>query len=259
MAFSELSRPWRSAPHSNPAGGLLLCHGFTGSPQSLRPWAEHHAAAGWDVELPLLPGHALTWQEMARTDERDWYGEVRAAALALLERHERISLGGLSMGGALALRLAQDPGIAPRLDAVVLVNAVARPEHVWRVAPLLAPVLGSLPGIASDIRREGAAEEGYDRTPLRAVGAMRRLVSAVRRDLPRVTAPVLIAVSPQDHTVPPRSSDLIAARVRGPVERLALPDSYHVATLDHDAERLFAASSDFLLRRRAAGTDRPRP
>ncbi|MDN6400515.1 MAG: esterase, partial [Brachybacterium sp.] len=81
MAFSELSRPWRAPGHSNPRGGLLLCHGFTGSPQSMRPWAEDHAGRGWAVDRPLLPGHATTEQELTTTSWQDWYGCVREAAL----------------------------------------------------------------------------------------------------------------------------------------------------------------------------------
>ena len=99
MAFSELSRPWRARGHSNPRGGLLLCHGFTGSPQSMRPWAEHHAALGWEVELPLLPGHARTEQDLARTIWQDWYECVREAALELSGTLGPIAVGGLSMGG----------------------------------------------------------------------------------------------------------------------------------------------------------------
>ena len=47
--------------------GMLLCHGFTGSPQSLRPWGEHLAAEGLTVRCPRLPGHGTDWREMNRT------------------------------------------------------------------------------------------------------------------------------------------------------------------------------------------------
>src|SRR5690606_27858320 len=122
MAFSELSRPWRARGHSNPRGGLLLCHGFTGSPQSMRSWAEHHAALGWEVELPLLPGHARTERDLARTSWQDWYGCVREAALELSGTLGPIAVGGLSMGGNLALALAEDEELAGTISAVVAVN-----------------------------------------------------------------------------------------------------------------------------------------
>lgn len=246
MAFSELSRPWRARGHSNPRGGLLLCHGFTGTPQSLRPWAEDHAARGWAVELPLLPGHATSWEDLATHRWQDWYGHVREAALELSERHGPIAVGGLSMGGALTLALAQDPQLRGRLAALVAVNPGMTLPAAAGVAGLLAPLLRTVPGIGSDVAREGVQEEAYERTPLRAVAQLHRLFSRTRRHLADVTVPLLLATSRTDHTVPPRDSDLVAAGVSGPVQRLSLPRSYHLAALDHDAPRLFEASARFL-------------
>ena len=165
MAFSELSRPWRARGHSNPRGGLLLCHGFTGSPQSMRPWAEHHAALGWEVELPLLPGHARTEQDLARTSWQDWYECVREAALELSGELGPIAVGGLSMGGNLALALAEDEELAGAISAVVAVNPGMTLPRIAAAADLIAPVVRTLPGIGSDIAREDASEEAYERMP----------------------------------------------------------------------------------------------
>lgn len=246
MAFSEQSRPWSARGHSNPRGGLLLCHGFTGSPQSLRPWAEHHAARGWAVDLPLLPGHGTTWQELAATTWRDWYGHVRGAAQDLSREHGPIAVGGLSMGGALSLALASDPELDGRIAALVLVNPGVTLPPAARLSALIAPVMPSLPGIGSDIARPGAAEEAYARMPVRAVGSLRRLFSRVRGELSSVRVPVLLATSTIDHTVPPTDSDIVAAGVRGSVERLSLTRSHHLATLDHDAPLLLDSSARFL-------------
>ena len=246
MAFSELSRPWRARGHSNPRGGLLLCHGFTGSPQSLRPWAEHHAALGWKVELPLLPGHARTEQDLARTSWQDWYGCVREAALELSGELGPIAVGGLSMGGNLALALAEDEELAGAICAVVAVNPGMTLPRIAAAADLIAPVVRTLPGIGSDIARADVSEEAYERLPLRAVGQLRRLFRRTREGLGAVEAPLLLATSRVDHTVPPSDSDLVASRVRGPVERLSLTRSHHLATLDHDAPMLFETSARFL-------------
>lgn len=246
MEFSELSRPWRARGHSNPRGALLLCHGFTGSPQSMRPWGEDHARRGWEVELPLLPGHASTWQQLSRTRWQDWYGEVRDAALELSEQHGPLAVGGLSMGGALSLLLAADPDLNGRIAALVLVNPGLSLPPIAALTGLIAPLVPTLPGIASDIAAPGVAEEGYDRLPVRAVGELRKLFAQVRSSLGAVEVPVLVATSREDHTVPTRDSRAIAAGVRGPVERLPLLRSHHVATLDHDAPLLFETSARFL-------------
>lgn len=246
MEFSELSRPWRAPSHSNPRGGLLLCHGFTGSPQSMRPWAEDHGARGWDVDLPLLPGHATTWQELARTPWQDWYQQVRDAALELSDQHGPIAVGGLSMGGALSLLLAADPALRGRIAALVLVNPGLSLPPVAALTGVIAPVVPTLPGIASDIAAAGVTEEGYDRLPVRAVGELRKLFAKARGSLGAVDVPVLLATSREDHTVPARDSRQVAAGVTGPVERLPLLRSHHVATLDHDAPLLFGTSARFL-------------
>lgn len=246
MAFSELSRPWSARGHDAPRGGLLLCHGFTGSPQSLRPWAEDHAGRGWEVELPLLPGHGRTWQEMSRTRWRDWYGHLRDAAWELSERHGRIAVGGLSMGGALTLALGEDPALRGRIAALVAVNPGMTLPPLARIAAPLSRVLPSLAGIAGDVAREGVHEEAYDRIPVRSVAELRALFTTTRRALPRIEVPLLLATSAVDHTVPPTDSDIVAAGVRGPVQRLTLSESHHLVPLDHDAPRLFEASARFL-------------
>ncbi|MDN5821443.1 MAG: alpha/beta fold hydrolase, partial [Brachybacterium sp.] len=182
----------------------------------------------------------------AATSWQDWYGCVRDAALALAQENGPIAVGGLSMGGALALALAEDPQLRGHVAAVVAVNPGMTLPAAASVAGLIAPVARTLPGIGSDIARSGAHEEAYARLPVRAVAQLRRLFRRTRRGLAAVEVPVLLATSRVDHTVPPTDSDIVAAGVRGPVERLSLTRSFHLATLDHDAELLFDTSARFL-------------
>ena len=246
MVFTELSRPWSRRPQGTPTGAILLCHGFTGSPQSMRPWGEHLAAAGWDVRIPLLPGHARSPREMARTTWRQGLDAVREPARRLIAEHGRISVGGLSMGGALALALAEGP-IGEHIDALALVNpAVVMPRRQSAAAMVLHPFVPTVAGVASDIALDGAHEEAYERVSVRSVEQLRRLQRRVRAHLDAVRCPVLLATSRIDHVVPARSSELVARGVSGPVTRLGLDRSLHVATLDHDAAELFAASAAFL-------------
>src|SRR3954466_16284218 len=105
------------------AGGQrrdLLCHGFTGSPQSLRPWGEYLAGARMTVALPRLPGHGTTWQEMNRTRWEDWYAELDKNFVDLRGRCDEVFVAGLSLGGSMALRLAEVHGADVR--GLILVN-----------------------------------------------------------------------------------------------------------------------------------------
>ncbi|MDX3232054.1 alpha/beta hydrolase [Streptomyces sp. ME19-01-6] len=228
--------------------GVLVCHGFTGSPQSVRPWAEHLARQDLTVSLPLLPGHGTRWQELAVTSWEDWYAEVDREVRALAERCRQVFVCGLSMGGSLALRLAARHG--PRISGLALVN----PAHTMhgRAAPAL-PVLRhlvpSVQGIVSDIAKPGTLEMGYDRVPLHGAYQLRRLLREVDAELPRVTQPMLLMHSAQDHVVPPVDSARILSRVSSrDVTELLLERSYHVATLDHDAELVFAETHAFISR-----------
>jgi carboxylesterase len=234
--------------HDGGPVGVLLCHGFTGSPGSLRPWAEHLAQGGLTVSLPRLPGHGTRWQEMQVTGWDDWYATVEKAFSALSERCEQVFAMGLSMGGALALRLAEQHGTA--VAGLVLVNpAVVLTDRRLAVLPAVKHVVPSLKGITDDIKKEGVTEGGYERTPLRALDSMRKGLRVVQNDLPRVTQPLLMFRSPEDHVVPSASGRMVLARVSSTdIEERLCEDSYHVATLDNDAPRIFDGSMEFVQR-----------
>src|SRR6266699_1757479 len=125
------AEPYR---HEGDRTGVLLCHGFTGSPQSLRPWAEYLAEAGLTVSLPRLPGHGTTWQEMAGTRWEDWYAEVDRS---FDELHASTGL--------------------------VLVNpSITAETKLFLLAPVLKFLVPSLKGVANDIKKPGSTELGYD-------------------------------------------------------------------------------------------------
>jgi len=227
--------------------GVLLSHGFTGSPQSLRPWAEHLAAAGLTVRLPRLPGHGTRWQDLNDTRWPDWYGELERAFDDLRGRCRQVFGMGLSMGGTLVIRLAEQR--PAEVAGLVLVNPSLGTERkdVKFALPLLHRVVPSLAGIGSDIRKPGVTELAYERTPLRAMHSLSRLWPLVVADLGLVTAPVLLYRSRVDHVVEPMSGRLLRAGASSTeVTEVILEDSYHVATLDHDAPAIFAGSLDFV-------------
>ena len=225
--------------------GALLSHGFTGTTSSMRPWAEHLASAGLTVRVPRLPGHGTEWKDLNATGFADWYGELERAFDDLLTRCDSVFVMGLSMGGTLALRLAE---LRQEVAGVVVVNAsLASDRKDIKLVPLLSKVVASMPAIASDIKKPGVTELAYPRTPLKGLASLTRAWPVVRADLPKITCPVLVFRSSVDHVVEPVSGRrLMEGLAGGTVEERVLENSFHVATLDNDAPTIFADSLDFV-------------
>jgi esterase/lipase len=229
--------------------GVLLCHGFTGTPQSLRDWGRHLADAGFTVRCPLLPGHGTRWQDANASTEDDWYDELSRALDELVGRCSTVVLAGLSMGGTLALRLAERR--PDDVAALVLVNpSLLTERRDAKLLPVLAKVTPAWAPIASDIKKPGSTELAYPRLPTRAALALRRLWAAVRADLGAVRAPLLVFRSVEDHVVEPASVRLLLAEVGSTdTTEVLLHESYHVATLDNDAPEVFARSVEWIRER----------
>lgn len=228
--------------------GVLLVHGFTGSPASMRPWGEALAERGWTVRVPRLPGHGTRWQDMNVTTWQDWYSEADRNLRELTSRCERVFVCGLSMGGALTLRLAEEHG--DEITGVILVNAAVHTERMDRhLLPIVKHVVGSFPGISNDIAKPGMDEVAYDRTPLKAAHSMMQMWSIVKDDIALVRQPLLLFRSAQDNVVEASNAEWILTHVASiDTEEVVLPDSYHVATLDHDAQTIVDGSVAFVER-----------
>jgi carboxylesterase len=241
--------------HSGGRTAVLLCHGFTGNPSSLRPWADYLAVADLTVSLPRLPGHGTTWQEMASTRWEDWYAEIDRAYEELCGQTGEIFVMGLSMGATLALRLAELRGDG--VAGLVLVNpSLTAPNTLAKLAPVLGYILPSVKGIGSDIKKDGAHELAYDRIPGRAAASLAALWKVTRQRLGEVTQPVLVYRSTADHVLGPASLEMLQAKLpAGQLTVRELGNSYHVATLDNDADEIFAGSLEFVRSHSRAGRE----
>jgi len=233
-------------PFSGGSGtiGVLLIHGFTGSPRSMRPWADDLVSRGYRVELPLLPGHGTRWEDMDHVEWTDWYSTVERAYDALAAETDKVFVGALSMGGSLALELGAHRPVA----GLILVNpSVTTNDKRFLVLPLLSRVMRSIPAIGNDIAQPGGDEGAYDRTPLKGVVQLTKLWRTVQGDLGKVTAPVMLFRSRTDHVVDPSSAKIIIRDIGShDVREVMLKRSYHVATLDYDAQEIFTGCAGFI-------------
>jgi carboxylesterase len=228
--------------------GVLVLHGFTGNPSSVRPLGEALADAGFCVELPRLPGHGTRWEDLQRTTWHDWAREAVAAFERLRARTRAQVAVGLSLGGIMALHLAETRG--DDLAGVVTINAEMVNTHPLRhVAPLAKWILPTIPGVGNDIARPGADERAYARTPSRAGHSYASFGKHVHRNLHAVTVPVLVFQSLQDHVIAPENGQRIYDGVSSRDKELVwLERSYHVATLDYDAPEIEKRTAAFVAR-----------
>ncbi|MFT4218879.1 MAG: alpha/beta fold hydrolase [Micropruina sp.] len=245
MQVNEFAQPFQAGTAGDV--GVLFLHGFTGSPWTLRDWAARTAEAGYRVSVPRLPGHGTSWRELEITDGRDWYTAAERAFLSLRAECPTVFVAGLSMGGALALRLAELH--ADEVAGLVLVNPALTGNPNLALLPVLKRLVRTTASIGSNIRKPDVTEHSYPRTPLRAADAMMRLWADVRARLDLVYCPILLLYSARDEVVPAVSHDIVLRQVSSEeITEVVLPDSGHVATLDYDAELIVTRTLDFLNR-----------
>lgn len=227
--------------------GVLLIHGFTSTPQTMGDWARYLAKSGLTVSDPRLPGHGTSLAECNRTTWQDWYAEVERAFDELRERCRKVFVIGFSMGGTLALHLAAHHG--DQVAGLVLLNpSVFTKRWDRHLLPYLAKVVPAWPGIADDRKKkDGTPELAYDKIPIKAAYSLSQLWQLVQPEVDRVSQPLLLFTSVEDHVVETENSDYILAHVNSVDRRqVLLPNSHHVATLDHDAELMFSESQAFI-------------
>ena len=226
--------------------GALVVHGFTGNPGSMRGVAEAFAAAGYHVELPRLPGHGTTVDDMLTTGWADWSGAADATYATLAERCSKIVVVGLSMGGSLTLWLA---GQHREIAGIVCINPATQPqapEVIAMIEGMIAEGTIVMPGIGSDIADPDAHENAYEGTPLPCLlNFVTEGLAKLEPTYESLRMPLLLLNSPQDHVVEPAQAEYLATHYGGPIERITLERSYHVATQDYDKELIFTSSVAF--------------
>jgi carboxylesterase len=226
--------------------GVLLLHGFTGSPQSIRGLGEHLAEAGFRVMGARLPGHATTWEDLDTKTSEDWANATARAFDEMRSECEEVFVVGLSFGVALALDLA-----AKRSDEIAglvsLSGFMSTKDPLRFLAPILPKLVRSVRGVGNDICDENAREICYERLPTSAGLSMLRFVRRVRSELSGVRCPLLVIHSRNDHTATPHNAELITNGVRSSDKELVwLERSYHVITLDLDRDEVFKRTLEFI-------------
>ena len=228
---------------------MLFIHGFTGTPESIAPWARGvHEQGGFTVHLPALAGHATSWQDLNSTTWHDWYDGIEEEFFELKKSCDRVFVAGFSVGGALALRLAQLHG--EDIEALLLLNPSIYDEKnkkFYFFLPLLKYLIPSLNSGVMDVKRATPKRLSYERLPLKALDSLRKLWRTVESNLYKVSNPLFIGYSLEDHVVDPLNSETIINNVLShEIREVIFEDSYHNVAVDNDAEILISESVAFI-------------
>lgn len=227
--------------------GILLIHGFTGSPSELRPMGEYLHERGYTVSAPLLHGHGTTPEDLQQTSWMDWVDSVQMAYEEIENSGiERLYVAGLSMGGILALLLACQHTVDGVISMCAPIKVQDFRANFVRFFYWFKPFVPR--GSAKDPEIEQHLVP-YDRTPLKSVAELNRLIRYVRRRLSQVHAPILVIQSRTDETVVPDSANQIYRAVSSVDKTISWYEkSSHIITLDRERRKLFQEVEQFILR-----------
>ena len=214
--------------------GVLVCHGFTGTTQSMRYLGEQLHGAGYTVMGPRLKGHGISPAAMSRTTAADWIDSVDEALAELRKTCSQIYMTGLSMGGTLTLFTAASH--ADVIKGAIPINAVVHIGNPDMAGLAFGRGLPDMvPGIGSDVKDPNSKELAYLEVPVPAFRQVYALAAVTQDLLPRIKCPTLVIQSREDHIVAPSNGPRIVGLVgANRVELVWLENSYHVATIDHD-------------------------
>ena len=223
--------------------GILLSHGFIGTPQSVGYVGNQLAEKGYTVLAPRLEGHGTHYKDLESCSYHDWHRSLEQAYESLAEKCESIIVMGQSMGGTLALRFAAEK--KGKLKGIILINpALTIPSWDFLKS-------GAAPRYIDegnpDIKAKNVVEIAYPKVPVASIRELQKLMGETKELLNRITCPVLGFRSAVDHVVPPENTDYIMEQIRSSFKYVHdLPNSYHVATMDHDKDMICDRSHSFI-------------
>lgn len=226
--------------------GVLLVHGFTGSPASMRPWAEYLNQRGYTVKVPLLPGHGTVPEDLNLVKWQEWPAKVESDLQELLRNCRKVFICGLSMGGGTTLNIATR--YSNNLAGIILVNPMIHVKFVpHQVAWVISRFQKMRDSVGDDIKRPGITEYGYDSLPAVGVYQLLKMLHYTRKRLRDVSVPLLLFHSVDDHTLPVSNTEIVMREIGSQdKQRIELVNSFHVATLDYDQEVIFENSRLFI-------------
>ncbi|WP_338452585.1 alpha/beta hydrolase [Niallia oryzisoli] len=222
--------------------GILISHGFMGTPQSVRFLGESLARYGYTVLGVRLKGHGTHYRDLEKCTHEDWFESLERGYKELKQRCTSVFVIGQSMGGTLTLKLAHK---YREIKGIMLINPALNVPAYEHLKEATKPkfIIEEKP----DMNVKNVYEITYDLAPIKAIHELQKIMEMTPALLPSIQCPVLGIQSAMDHVVPPENTDFIIENIGSDVkEKLVLTNSYHVATMDYDKEKIVKYCHSFV-------------
>ena len=193
---------------------------------------------GANFEGASVLGCNFSGANLKNVTYKDWIKDVEDALFSLEKRVSSLFVTGLSMGGTLSLYLSE---VYPKkIKGVIPINpAIFVHDKLIKFVPILKYIITSLPGIGSDVKKKDIIEPAYKRFPMASGYELYKLVNIVRKNLKDIVSPLLMMASQFDHLVPIEDKKYIYGHISSQIKDiLILENSYHVATMDNDQDKI---------------------
>ncbi|MGG3470345.1 alpha/beta hydrolase [Neobacillus pocheonensis] len=229
--------------------GILISHGFVGTPQSVHYLGERLAQFGYSVLAQRLKGHGTHYFDLEKCTHEEWFESLERGYEKLSQQCSNIFVLGQPMGGTLALWLSHK---YRDIKGIILVNAALTLPSFDHLRGKTAPRL--IDEGNPDIKAKDAYEITYQKVPIKAIQELQTLMDRTPPILPEIQCPVLGVKSAVDHVVPPENTDYIIDHIGSAAkETIVLKNSYHVASLDHDKDLIVQGCQRFVRQQLAHG------
>ncbi len=209
--------------------GILLFHGWTSPPDELLPLAKYLNSLGYTVYAPLLRGHGTEPEDLKGIIWQDWLKDSQDALDELKKQTSRIFVGGISMGGDLAILLSED-------ESVVGILSLGTP--IWFHLNCFTKAVLFFMGMVKTyrkkyfppwIRKKRGIRPAYPYYPVNSAKEIMRLAEATEKFLPKVAKPILIMQTKNDYMVSRKSPEMIYDGVKSKIKEIFwIENAYHV-------------------------------
>lgn len=227
--------------------GILMIHGFTGSPSEMRYLGDFLREKGFSVKGVLLKGHGTTPKDMKATNHFDWIKSAEEAYHELAGQCEEVFIVGFSMGGAIGLHLAHKYKIKGIISLSTPIRILNRQYYIAMLIKYLKYFMGKEGRV---VRQKDPFVISYDKTPVKSLINLLQLINLVKGNLHRMDKPILIMQSYGDGTVHPSSANFIYKRIASIDKSIVfLHKSGHIITCDCEKEQVFDEVLSFIRKR----------